>query len=54
MNCIKCGKQIIRDDTNPNIHYSNPETICFNCKRIEDAKPGDWLQDEQGNYYQKV
>lgn len=53
MKCVKCGNDIVEDYTNPNIHYSDPETICFQCKIKENAKPGDWLQDEQGNYYEK-
>lgn len=51
--CSKCGSQIIEDTINPNIHYSKPKKICEYCKRKESAKPGTWLQDEKGNYYQK-
>jgi len=30
--CEKCGSEIQEDDTNPNIHYSEPETLCWRCK----------------------
>lgn len=53
MKCRRCGKQIIEDTTNPNVHYSDPKTICRWCERDAEAKEGDWLQDENGDYYQK-
>lgn len=51
--CVKCGSQISENDTNPNVHYSNPQTVCDRCIREQSAPAGAWLQDKQGNYYQK-
>lgn len=51
--CVNCGRTISEDDTNPNIHYSNPETVCWRCKTESNISIGSWLQDSNGNYYQK-
>ena len=32
--CTICGGTIIEDDSNPNVHYSNPDTICWRCKLL--------------------
>ena len=51
--CKKCGAKILENDRNPNTHYSSPATLCWRCE-IDNAKPmGAWLQDKNGNYYQK-
>ena len=51
--CEKCGGTISENDTNPAVHYSKPQTICDRCRREEACPPGTWLQDKNGNYYQK-
>ena len=51
--CSKCARRILEDDSNPNIHYSNSQTVCDRCIRKEEAPVGTWFQDSKGNYYQK-
>lgn len=51
--CLQCDSQFSKNDMNPNVHYSTPEKICRHCKRKNEANDGDWLQDKDGNYYQK-
>lgn len=48
-----CGSKILENDTNPNVHYSNPQEICWRCKAEEKAPIGAWLQRKDGTYYQK-
>lgn len=51
--CKICGSKILENDTNPNVHYSNPQEICWRCKAEEKAPIGAWLQRKDGTYYQK-
>lgn len=53
MNCVVCGKEFSEDDGNPNIHYSNPATICDRCISFNNKQIGDWCQMSNGEYYQK-
>lgn len=51
--CVQCGGIISEDDTNPNIHYSIPGTLCRGCEHKNTAPIGTWLQRPDGSYYQK-
>lgn len=51
--CIICGCKIIENERNPNIHYSVKNKKCDRCEIENNAKKGSWLQDKNGNYYQK-
>jgi len=51
--CRKCGHVFYQDDSNPAIHYSDLEGVCPHCRAQERLKPGDWYQDEKGDYHQK-
>lgn len=51
--CTQCGGTIVEDDSNPAVHYSSPETICYHCRRAHSAPVGTWLQRKDGSYYQK-
>ena len=32
MKCIQCGKNLIVDERNPAVHYSEPERLCLHCQ----------------------
>lgn len=51
--CTQCGGRFFEDDSNPNIHYSEPAKICNHCIHINRAPTGTWLQRADGSYYQK-
>ena len=51
--CVICGREITEDWSNPAVHYSGGSNICVHCEIRKNAKTGDWLQDKNGNYYQK-
>lgn len=50
--CTKCGKEFQESDSNPNVHYSTPATVCRTCELKTRSRPGDWYQDADGNYKQ--
>ena len=53
--CTKCGNSKYEDDSNPNLHYQEPEKnfICHSCRQYESLKKGEWYQDSNGEYHQK-
>lgn len=51
--CEQCGHEFFENDSNPNIHYSMPSKLCFHCEVFNNSKPGDWVQDRDGNYHRK-
>ena len=51
--CLKCHQKFYEDDTNPNIHYSNPSPICERCISFGMGNEEDWFQRKDGSYYQK-
>lgn len=52
--CKKCGREFQEDDSNPNIHYSNPAVVCISCEIYSKKKVGEYYQDKNGNYIKKV
>jgi hypothetical protein len=51
--CTQCGNKFNEDDSNPNIHYSNPANICPHCDIYNKKSIGEWYQDRDGEYKQK-
>lgn len=40
-NCKKCGREFYEDDSNPNVHYSNPSKFCsIECESNFDSMLG--------------
>jgi hypothetical protein len=52
--CKKCGREFYEDDSNPNIHYSQPANICRTCEAYEKASVGGYIQLPSGEYVRKV
>lgn len=52
--CKQCGKTFSEDDGNPAIHYSTPATVCPHCIIYNQKAVGDWYQDRNGEYKQKL
>jgi hypothetical protein len=52
--CKKCGREFCEDDSNPNIHYSQPANICRTCEAYEKAPVGGYIQLPSGEYVRKV
>jgi hypothetical protein len=51
--CRQCNHKFYEDDSNPNIHYSNPSTICGHCLNYNSLSVGSWYQTSDGQYHQK-
>ena len=51
--CENCKGEFLEEDSNPNVHYSNPAKICSHCKMVEHKNPGDYYQNTAGEYIKK-
>jgi len=49
--CEDCGKSFVESESAA-VHYSEPAKYCLHCDIKRSSKPGDWLQKEDGEYYQ--
>ena len=52
--CKKCGCKFYENDSNPNIHYSNPSEVCMTCDVREKTPLGGYFQLPNGEYIKKI
>jgi len=51
--CKRCQSVFYEDDSNPNVHYSQPSDLCRSCLLWDSTPIGGYVQTRSGEYVQK-